>query len=347
MSKEDSVHSRHRISGLGRKKKKKREDSTEAMLKRKKGGVGRWAVVRTSLGNVEQTVTPSLNLCASTHLTSSRAISALCAPSHLFCTPTLLPGPSFSCPPFRKMGPMISGSCLWPSPDFCHRCPSLRCRSCSPPSRFCGFLLSVYPSCPLSLRLCVLPLSITCKVNAICLPLLSTWFTSYPFLLAFVYMAYIGCKYNNNMLTWSSFFTLFSYYLECYLRFFWFIAYLTGKMISESIKWCYNFPNIFFFQVWELIVFLSISAVVISILVYFFLMKAFNEKHTVRARGFIGTNVKIFLCSHSDMLPSVRNSCFPKYLMHVSHYTGGLCKCIYFKFKLCFPCRVSNLSLHM
>lgn len=156
-------------------------------------------------------------------------------------------------------------------------------------------------------------------------------------------MAYIGCKYSNKMLTWSSFFILFSIIWNVTLDFsdllhIWLKKWLSGVIISQTF---------FFFQVWELIVFLNISAVVISILVYFFLMKVFNEKHTVRAWDFIGTNVKIFLPCHSDMLPSVRNSCFPKYLMHVSYCTGDLCECIYFKFKLCFPCRKANLSLHM
>lgn len=92
---------------------------------------------------------PSPNPCASTGLASLRGISDLCAPLHLFCTPTPLPDPVSSYSAFRKMGsmffPMMSGSCLWPSPDFFHECPSLPCHSCSPPSCFWDFCFPHIP----------------------------------------------------------------------------------------------------------------------------------------------------------------------------------------------------------
>lgn len=72
----------------------------------------------------------------------------------------------------------------------CHIIPAV-------PSHASGIFAFHMSQFPLSLRLCVLLPSITCKVNAIAEHTL----TPYPLLSSFVYLAYICCMYNSNMLT--------------------------------------------------------------------------------------------------------------------------------------------------
>lgn len=80
----------------------------------------------------------------------------------------------------------------------CHAIPAV-------PSHASGIFAFHMSQFPLSLRLCVLLPSITCKVNAIAQHTL----TPYPLLSSFVYLAYICCMYNRNMLNLISFFFSF------------------------------------------------------------------------------------------------------------------------------------------
>lgn len=72
----------------------------------------------------------------------------------------------------------------------CHAIPAV-------PSHASGIFAFHMSQFSLSLRLCVLLPSITCKVNAIA----QCTLTPYPALSFFVYLAYICCIYNNSMLT--------------------------------------------------------------------------------------------------------------------------------------------------
>lgn len=174
--------------------------------------------------------TPRPNPCASTCLASLGSISDLCAPPHLFGTPTPCAEPVSSYTAFRKLGsmffPTMSGFCLWPSPDFFNKCPSLPRYSCSPLSCFWDFC---FPHVPVSSVPEVVCLTTIHHLQSQCHCTAHSYTISSSLILCLfgLYMLYVRQKYVKLDLL---FFFFFSHYLECYISFSWFITHLSGKI---------------------------------------------------------------------------------------------------------------------
>lgn len=167
------------------------------------------AVVRTSLGNVEQwspaqTLVPALiwPRWGVFHISVPHCIYSV--PPHSCQTPfpaTLHSGKWALCFSLWCLA-LASDLLLTSSTDVlhCHATPAV------PPhaSAIFAFHISQFSSVP---EVVCLP-SIHHLQSQCHLPAIehNTSLTLHPFLPSFVYLACIGCMYNNNMLTWSPFF---------------------------------------------------------------------------------------------------------------------------------------------
>lgn len=167
MSKEDSVHSRHLISGPRRKNRGK---ATLKLLKNTESGTPSRP---NKSGRCRTDCYPQpkpMNQCTSGLV--GWYSRSLCPITFIFFCTTPHPVALH-----LEKWTLLPGCCCWPSPDIFHRCPSLLCHSCSPYLCFCAFcclhiqvffyiwgcVSSFYPAPPKSM-----PLACHCAAHGLC-----------------------------------------------------------------------------------------------------------------------------------------------------------------------------------